>query len=436
MRKALTMTLGKRRSALLAAGLAALMTLTAACGTSGPGAGGGGTTAWALTGGDEQTFRTSFSDSKIDGQFFGNDAYKQKVRSAVGAGQAPTLLFSWGNGGMLKSWVDAGKVVDLTPEVQKDPNLTGRYLPSVAKTGVVDGKTYAIPNNGMQPVFVFYNKDLFAKIGAQPPTTWDEMMALIPRFKQAGIAPFSMGGQSKWPQLMWEEYLVDRLGGPGVFQAIADNKPGSWSDPAVLQANRMIQQLVDAGGFVDGFNSIATDSNADTALLYTGKAAMYLMGSWAFPTIKQADPAFVSSGKLGWTSFPTVSGGKGDPADIVGNPANYWSVSATATDQQKQAAIDYLRTGVMNDKYVDSLLSSGSVPPVNGIESKLAQTQDPQYLSYVYGLASKTPNFQLSWDQALSPGQADALLTNLDQLFLKQVTPEQFSTNMNATIGQ
>jgi len=292
-----------------------------------------------------------------------------------------------------------------------------------------------VPNNSMQPVFLFSNKDLLAQVGAQPPKTWDELMALVPKLTAAGIAPFSLGGQSKWPQLMWEEYLVDRIGGPEVFDAVAANKPGAWSDPAILDANRKIQQLVSAGGFVKGFNSISTDSNADLALLYTGKAAMYLMGSWAFPTIKEAAPEF-ASGKLGYTGFPAVPGGKGNPADIVGNPANFWSVSARATGAQKQAAVKYLREGVMNDTYVDALLAGGSVPPVTGIEAKLAKTRDPQYLSYVYGLARNAPNFQLSWDQALSPGQADALLNNLDQLFLGRITPEQFSANMNATIGK
>ncbi|MFD4198303.1 extracellular solute-binding protein [Amycolatopsis thermoflava] len=428
------MTLVKRRTAVIAAGLAAVLSLTTACGSSGP-SGGGGATAWALTGGDEQTFRTSFESSGVDAQYFGNDAYKQKIRTAIGANEAPTLVFSW-SGGLLQSWVDSGKIMDLSAEAANDPAFVNRFLPSVARTGVLDGKTYAVPNNGMQPVVLFYNKELFDRIGAQPPKTWDEMMALVPRFNEAGIAPFSLGGQSKWPQLMWEEYLVDRIGGPEVFNNIVAGKPGAWSDPAIIRANTMIQQLVDAGGFVRGFNSIATDSNADTALLFTGKAAMYLMGSWAFPTIKQADPEFISSGKLGWTTFPTVPGGKGDPANIVGNPANYWSVSATASDEQKQAALRYLREDLMNDSYVDSLLAGGSVPPLTGIEDKLAKTEDPQYLSYVYQMASKAPNFQLSWDQALSPGQADALLTNLEQLFLKQITPEQFSANMNATIGQ
>lgn len=425
----------------LTAVAAVVVTLTgAACGTSGPSATSGGATAWALTGGDEQTFRTSFDswnkthpDAAVTPTFFANDAYKQKIRTALGANQGPTLLFSWG-GGTLKSWVDAGKVLDLSDKVAADPQLAGRFLPSVTKTGVVGDKTYALPNNAMQPVVLYYNKELFTRVGAEPPKTWDDLMSLVAKFKSAGVAPFSLGGQSKWPMLMWLEYLVDRIGGPQVFADIAANKLDSWSHPAVLQANAMIQQLVDAGGFVNGFASIATDSNADLALLYTGKAAMYLMGSWAYPTIKTANAGFIKDGKLGHIPFPAVPGGKGDPAGIVGNPANFWSISATASDAQKQAALSYLKDGMMNPQYVDALLAGGAVPPVKGLESKISAAPDGDYLSALYRLAGDAPSFQLSWDQALDPGQADALLTGLSQVFLKQVTPQQFSDTMNKTI--
>ena len=39
---------------------------------------------------------------------------------------------------------------------------------------------------------------------------------------------------------------------------------------------QIAQQLIDANGFVKGFQTITADSNADQALLYTGKAAMML----------------------------------------------------------------------------------------------------------------------------------------------------------------
>lgn len=51
-----------------------------------------------------------------------------------------------------------------------------------------------------------------------------------------------------------------------MFNAVAANKPVAWSDPAILDANRKIQQLVDAGGFVKGFNSISTDSDPELTL--------------------------------------------------------------------------------------------------------------------------------------------------------------------------
>jgi raffinose/stachyose/melibiose transport system substrate-binding protein len=51
-------------------------------------------------------------------------------------------------------------------------------------------------------------------------------------------------------------------------------------------------------------------------------------------------------------------------------------------------------------------------------------------------MAKDAPSFTLSWDQALSPAQGDAMLSNLDQIFLKKINPEQFAGTMNATIGK
>ncbi|WP_426938441.1 extracellular solute-binding protein [Pseudarthrobacter sp. S3] len=435
----------KLRSAALAVSAAALSITLAACGSSGPA--GSAVSAdspsmWGLTGGNQtvtqksvDAWNTAHPDETIKLDFFANDAYKTKVRTAVGAGQGPTFIYGWG-GGVLKSYVDAGQVADLSEFVKQNPDVQSRYLPSVLKNGQIDGKTYALPNNNVQPVVLYFNKDVFDKIGAQPPKTWDELMALVPKFKAAGVAPFSLGGQSKWPDLMWLEYLVERIGGPDVFANIAANKPNAWSDPAVTQALTKIQELVDAGGFVNGFSSIAADSNADQALLYTGKAAMVLQGGWIYQSMKKDAADFVKSGKLGYTTFPSVSGGKGDPANVVGNPSNFWSISSKTTDSQKKAALDYVKSGMFTEADTQSLIDSGAVPVTTGIESKLAASPDKDFLTYVYGMAKNAPNFTLSWDQALSPAQGDVMLSNLDQIFLKKISPDQFVATMNATIGK
>ena len=158
-----------------------------------------------------------------------------------------------------------------------------------------------------------------------------------------------------------------------------------------------------------------------------------LHGGWAYGGMKAAQPKFVASG-LGFGNFPTVPGGKGDPKDAVGNPANYFSISSKATDEEKTVAKAYFTDGLLTDAEVDAYVKSGQVPVVKAAESKLASSPDAAFLQFVFNLTSQAPNFQQSWDQALSPEQVERLLNNIDQLFLLKITPEQFATAMNATI--
>ncbi|MFD7379481.1 extracellular solute-binding protein [Streptomyces mirabilis] len=425
---------------LMTAGAAALALTVSACGSSGRSTGSGsgdGALVWALTQGSEATFRASATewnkahpDSKVNYQFFQNDPYKQKLRTAVGAGNGPVLFENWG-GGALGDYVKARKVADLTSDLDQNPQWKNRIFPSVLKAATIDGKVYGVPVNGVQPVVLYYNKQLLGKVGAQPPKTWDDLLTLVAKLKAKGIAPLSMGGASKWPDLMWLEYLVDRVGGPDTFANIAAGNKGAWSDPAVLKAAQMIKQLVDAGGFSKGFTSVSADTGQAEAQVYTGKAAMILQGSWAYGTMATGSPKFVSDGNLGWSGFPAVAGGKGDATNIVGNPANFFSVSAQAGAKDKKNAVSYLKDGVYNDSYVDSLLKNGDVPPVKDLDAKIKASANADWSTYVYNLTRDAKNFQLSWDQALTPALGDTLLTHLDQLFLGQISPQQFCAQMD-----
>jgi raffinose/stachyose/melibiose transport system substrate-binding protein len=414
---------------------AAAISLSACGGGTQPGAG-GDATVWALTGGSEATFRSSFeqwnkanSDEKFAPEFFANDAYKEKIRTAVGSGNAPTLIYSW-SGGALVDYVDNKDVIDLTDSTTA---LQQRIVPAILKSGKVDGKVYAVPNNNTQPVILYSNKKVLADAGiTETPATFAELLDAVAKLKAAGVdTPIALAGQSQWPELMWIEYLADRVGGPETFQAVLDGKPDAWSSPAMLEALGMIQQLVKAGAFGDNFGSVVADSNADVALLHTGKAGMLLQGAWVYANFLTDSPDFVKSGDLGYANFPAVVGGKGDPADVVGNPANFWSVSASASKEQQDTAIKYLNDALFDDAYVDSLIANGGVPVTTGAEAKLKQSDQASFLTFAYGMAKNAPSFQLSWDQALPAAQAQALLSNLSQVFLGQQTPEQFAAAMS-----
>lgn len=426
---------GRTASLAVVAALALTGTLAGCSGSAG--AAGGPATLWALTGDQAgvvepavKAWNTAHPDQKITAQYFANDAYKTKIKTAVGSGSAPTIIYSWA-GGTLANYVKAGKVADLTSDTA---SVKDEYNASVWDLGVVDGKTYAVPMDPSYPALLYVNKDVLSQAGVAVPKTWDELLAAIPKLKSAGVLPFALAGGSKWPELMWEEYLVDRVAGPDAFKAVEQGKAGAWSDPGIIKANTMLQQLVDAGAFGSDFTSVVADSNADVALLYTGKAAMLLQGAWAYSAIQSGAAAFASSG-LGYAPFPAVEDGKGDPKDIVGNVSGYFSVSATATAQQKKDAVAFLTKGVFDDAYTKRLLDNGQVPPVKGATDGITGGAD-SFLGQTAALIDQAPSFQMSWDQALPSAQATALLTNLDKLFSKQITPAQFSDAMNATIGK
>ncbi|MFC7455904.1 extracellular solute-binding protein [Brachybacterium sp. GCM10030267] len=431
-----------RRATLAGLGISvpALVTLSACGGGAQPSGGAGSPSSlsvWALTGAKQDTYQASFDawneanpDNEFAVQFFANDAYKEKIRTAIGSGNAPTLVFNWA-GGTLADYVDNESVVDLTGKVD---DVLGRTIPSIADVGKIEDKQYGVPNNDTQPVILYYNTELFEQHGVTPPTTWDELMSAIDTFSAAGVTPLSLAGQSVWPELMYIQYLTDRIGGEGAFQKVLEGEPEAWSEPAITSALESIVELVDAGAFGSGFGSVTADAGADAALVHTGQAAMLLQGSWVYGTFKQDAPEFVADGKLGFLNFPEVEGGEGDPANVVGNPANYWSVSADADEETQELAIQYLNEYNLNDDMVDDFLSIGAIPAVAGLEEKLKGLDDEDFLTFAYDMVLNAPHFQLSWDQALPPAPAQELLTNLSQIFLGEIEPADFVANMNATI--
>lgn len=426
-----------RAAALAAAGVTAALALTG-CGPSSGEAASSSSAAvvWGVQGGQSDSYEAAVQrwnsanpDRPIELQMFGNDGYQDKLRMALGADQGPALMFGWG-GGVLDSYVDAGYVDPIA-----DAEITDRYLDTVKGAVTFDGKTYGAAINNIQPVVVLYNKDVFESVGAEPPATWDDLLALVPVFDKAGVAPIALAGASKWPELPYLSYLVDRLGGSEVFDAILAGEPDAWSDPAVTESVEMIQELVTAGGFNDDYASVDYGSGAADALLYSGKAAMMVVLSQAYSNIQSSAPDFVASGALGYAPFPAIEGGAGDPATIVGNPSNFWSVTAATPDEKKKTVLDFLKTEVMNEKYVEEILDRSAVPGVKSASDLISQGDDNEFQSFVFDLAKDAPTFQLSWDQALSPAQGAELTTQLDRVFLLEIDADEFAEAMNATIG-
>ncbi|MDK1472057.1 extracellular solute-binding protein [Streptomyces sp. 549] len=357
------------------------------------------------------------------------EGYQDKMRSAMGTPNAPDVFFNWG-GGSISDFVAKDMLVDLTPVLEKDSKLKQAFVPSILDSGRVEGRYYGTPMRGMQPVVLFHNKEVFDKAGAEPPTSWQDLLDLVDTFKDEGVTPFALAGSDAWTELMWLEYLLDRTGGDEVFRRIQDGDSGAWDDPAVLKAAGLVRELVDRGAFGTNYKSVNYTADGASTLFAKGRAAMHLMGSWEYSNQKANQPEFAEKG-LGWSTFPEVPGGTGDPANVVGNPTNYWSVNSRVTGERREAALEFLRLAG-TDWYAEQLVDNGDVPATAGAEKLLGKHSAPEYARFQYTMVTDAPAFTLSWDQALPSRQAAPMLDNIQKLFNGQLEPQAFVDAMKA----
>ena len=153
-----------------------------------------------------------------------------RTRVAAGGDLVPDIY----NGNYTNGYAEQGRWVELDPYLaaenpytQKpwidgiDANLIERYR--------TDGKAYILPIDYID-IAVFYNRDLFAKLGLQEPKTWAEWLSLCKRVQRAGYVPIAIGGDAEafWAGEMG--WLVRLLGDAYLrnYVPLLMSRPGDW----------------------------------------------------------------------------------------------------------------------------------------------------------------------------------------------------------------
>ena len=163
--------------------------------------------------------------------------------------------------------------------------------------------------------------------------------------------------QSQWPTLMWFEYLYDRVAGPSLITNALAGQKSVWKHGREQQGarrhraadqRRSVRPVEELG--LGQLQQRAVERRADGQrhVRIRADGLVGLLddpGRW-FDCDRHAPPngpgaAFVAAGKLGYTAFPSVPGGKGNLDDLAGNTENYYSVLAKT--RYPQAVADFLK---------------------------------------------------------------------------------------------
>ncbi|WP_315636672.1 MULTISPECIES: ABC transporter substrate-binding protein [Microbacterium] len=210
--------------------------------------------------------------------------------------------------------------------------------PLMDQYGSCEGRTSALPYSVMA-ASVIYNTQIFAEQGLEVPQTWDELLAVSDRLREAGIDPFYATFKDDWTVAQgWYDYAVggsldvlaffDALAAEGT--EVGPDSEVSFEKDFAEPMDRMMQ-LASTYTNEDAASRAYGDGNLAFA---KGEAAMYLQGPWAFSEIAKTDPDL----DLGTFPLPMTD----DPDDLAVRVNMDLAVMIPEESQHQEAARDFL----------------------------------------------------------------------------------------------
>ncbi|MGI2329233.1 extracellular solute-binding protein [Planococcus sp. YIM B11945] len=351
---------------------------------------------------------------KVDLEVLSNEQYKDKLRVLSTSKELPDVGLTW-SAGFLEPYVGGNMFAPLDDVIESD--LKDAFVPGTAEAYALDGKTYGLPLE-LNIVSIYYNEQLFKDNGIEVPSTYEDLIAASKAFRDKGVQPIALGNRDSWTGSMWYMYLADRIGGADTLNKAID-RSGSFEDPALVDAAKEVQNLVDSGAFVDGFNGLA-DEEAKSMFM-SGQTPMYMIATWDLPnftTNEDVPQEFRDSVK--YMNFPTVKG-QGDMNSFVGGPGVGLFVAEDS--EVKEDAKDFAAFFVK--EWGEKAVSEAGVIPATKVDADSLEL--PQMYKDILGELNNASNITLFADVQMSPDVAQVHLDAVQALFGKEMTPEEFA---------
>ena len=218
------------------------------------------------------------------------------VKTKLATGEMEDL-FHYNSGSLLQALTPDKTLTNVADQewVSKlDPNFK-------TAVGTANG-TYGAPWNTSMGGGVLYNKDIYAELGLQIPTTWDEFIANSEKIKAAGkAAPIIQTYGDTWTSQLWvlADFYNVLAQNPDWAQQYTENK-AHYSEPPAFNGFSNLEQAAKSGLFNKDFASATYDDAIK--MLATGTGAQYPMLTFAVQNFIQTYPDAV--GKIGVFPLP------------------------------------------------------------------------------------------------------------------------------------
>jgi multiple sugar transport system substrate-binding protein len=335
---------------------------------------------------------TSVGVAKVDHQSVPGPTLIQKVLQQASSKTLPDMLLL--DNPDIQQIAEAGA---LAPLGDFGINADG-YAQGPVQAATYDGQLYGL-QPGANTLAIFYNKDVLAKAGVQPPKTWDELKTAAKKLtvgKQYGFAFNATADyEGAWQFLppMWTN------GGDET----------NLKSPEVAGALQLWKDLVDDGS---ASKSVVNWSQADANDQFVaGKAAMMLNGPWQIPTLQKAKVNF------GVVPFPVDKPGQTSVAPLGGEA---WTVPETGDDARMAKAAELVKCMNTDENQMLRAKQGGVVPTKLALADQFKK-EDPVMAGFVEPVTNaraRTGKLGAKW-----PDTAKVIYTGMQLVLTDQAAP-------------
>ena len=265
---------------------------------------------------------------KIENSF--GEAYHQKLAALAAAGDLPDVMYLWPGGRSAEIYKNE-LTEDLYPFLGADKD---KFVPA-AVAPQWDGKLYELPIGITATHVMYVNTKLLIDLGLTMPKTYDELVAMVPKIKEAGLYPILMANKAAWVmQSCLFSALVGRIGGQDWLNAAIAGE-ASFTDQEFVDSLILVKDLYDTGLLPP--QSIQLEYADGPNLFATGRSPFMIDGDWRVGAVV---PLLTEEAQENFelTVFPDIAGQKGEPGSTSTVVATGFGMKAGLTGDKADAA--------------------------------------------------------------------------------------------------
>jgi raffinose/stachyose/melibiose transport system substrate-binding protein len=366
-------------------------------------------------------FEAANPGTKVELNYQDDDLYQTiGLQNLLNGRNAPDIYFEW-TGNRLEQRVKDGFAADISSKFASGP-LAGLFDDATLNQYKVDDKIVMVPYSADVTNVLWYNKQLLADAGVQPPTTWEELLAACDKLTAAGVTPIASGNKDLWAAGNWLSHMASRVVGEDAYAATLGGT-GKFATPEWEKAFGYITELADHKCVNESVNSI--DDNEGAQLFFQGKAAMHPIGSWLVSWAIDEAPDL----DFDYVNLPAMPDAAGNQESVIG-VATGFVINAKSAKIDKAAEFMAL---LNSDENVQKLIEAEVTPLTKSASA--GQDIDSRSANLTT-LLNEAPAIVLPPDTGYDLEMADALYSAEAAVLGGQQTAAEALAGIDKKIGR